>query len=138
MTNFTATARRDARAADALLRCTIVTLTLVTAAVHASLGGPLFTANAIGYAVLAVLMVVPGPFGHIRMLVRLALIAFTTATVGGWLLFGARFPLAYVDKAVEVALVMAVGFELWYVDGGPAGITRRARDAMQALLRAPR
>ena len=138
MTNFTATARRDARAAEALLRSTIVLLTVVTAAVHASLGGPLFTANAIGYAVLAVLMVVPGPLGHIRMLVRLALIAFTTATIGGWFLFGARFPLAYVDKAVEVALVMLVGFELWYVDGGPAGIARQTRVALQALLRAAR
>ena len=138
MTNITATARRDSRTAEALLRSTIVLLTLVTAAVHASLGGPLFTANAIGYAVLAVLMVVPGPLGHIRAFVRLALIAFTTATIGGWLLFGARFPLAYVDKAVEVALVMAVGFELWYVDGGPAGITRQARGAMQAVLRAVR
>jgi hypothetical protein len=138
MTNFSVTARRDARAADALLRSTIVTLTLVTAAVHASLGGLLFTANAVGYAVLAVLMVLPGPLGHFRMLVRLALIAFTVATIGGWLLFGVRFPLAYFDKAVEVALVMAVGFELWYVDGGPAGITRRVRDAMQAVLRAAR
>ena len=138
MTNITATARRDSRSAEAVLRSTIVLLTLVTAAVHASLGGALFTANAIGYAVLAVFMVLPGPLGHARALVRLALIAFTTATIGGWILFGVRFPLAYVDKAVEVALVMLVGFELWYVDGGPAGIARHARGALQALLRAAR
>ena len=138
MTNITATARRDARAADALLRSTIVLLTLVTAAVHASLGGLLFTANAIGYTVLAVFMVLPGPLAHVRALVRLTLVAFAAATIGGWLLFGARFPIAYFDKAVEVALVMAVGFELWYVDGGPAGITRQARGAMQAVLRAVR
>jgi hypothetical protein len=118
---------------SAALRLTLVGLTLATAAIHASLGGVLFTANAIGYAVLAGAMVLPGPLGHVRWLVRLALLGFTAATIGGWLLFGARFPLAYLDKAIEVALVGVVALELWRLDGGPFGIAREARQAVARL-----
>jgi hypothetical protein len=87
----------------------------------------LFFANAVGYTALAVAMVAPGPVGQIRWLVRVALIGFAMVTIGGWVMFGTRFPLAYLDKAIEVALIGAVGLELWFVDGGPAGVTRRAR-----------
>jgi len=109
------------------LRACIVALALTTAAIHASLGGFLFLMNAAGYIVLALAMIAPGPFGRIRWLVRLALIGFTAATIGGWLLFGARFPLAYLDKAVEVALIVLLGLELQLADGGPIGVARRAR-----------
>jgi hypothetical protein len=108
-----------------LLRIVIVGLILGTAGIHASLGGRLFTLNAISYTTLAVLMVVPGPISQIRWLVRLALIGFTTATIGGWLLFGARFPLAYIDKGIEVVLIAFLGFEVWLIDGGPTEIARR-------------
>src|SRR5436190_5765772 len=90
----------------ALVRALVVGLTLATAAIHASLGGLLFLANAVGYTTLAVAMIVPGPIGQVRWLIRLALIGFTTATVVGWLLVGSRFPLAYVDKAIEVVLIV--------------------------------
>jgi hypothetical protein len=122
---------------SAVSRLILVALTLATAAIHASLGGFLFTANAIGYAALAGAMVLPGPLGHARWLVRLALLGFTAATIGGWLLFGARFPLAYLDKAIEVALIGVVGLELWRQDGGPFGIVREARQ-LAARLRGPR
>jgi len=110
-----------------VLRIAVVALTLATAVIHARLGGLLFLANAVGYAVLALAMVVPGPLGRVRWLVRLALIGFTATTVVGWLLFGARFDLAYLDKAIEVALIGVLGLELWLVDGGPVAIARRAR-----------
>ena len=110
-----------------VLRLAVVALTLATAVIHARLGGLLFLANAVGYAVLALAMVVPGPLGRVRWLVRLALIGFTATTVVGWLLFGARFDLAYLDKAIEVALIGVLGLELWLVDGGPVAIARRAR-----------
>ena len=61
----------------------IVLLTLTTAAIHASLEGWLFAMNAVGYSALATLMIVPGPIGRYRWLVRLALLGFTAATIAG-------------------------------------------------------
>lgn len=108
-----------------VLRMIVVLLTLATAGIHASLGGMLFMANAAGYAVLALAMVAPGPVGRWRWLVRLALIGFTAATIGGWVAFGPRFGLAYLDKAIEVALIGILLLEQWHMDGGPVGVYRR-------------
>ena len=102
-------------------------LTLATAAIHASLGGMLFMANAAGYTILAIAMVIPGPVGKWRWLIRLALIGFTAATIGGWVAFGPRFGLAYLDKAIEVALIGVLLIEQWRSDGGPVGVYRRVR-----------
>jgi hypothetical protein len=110
-----------------VLRTSVVLLTLATAAIHASLGGMLFLANAIGYGVLALAMVAPGPAGRWRWLIRLALVGLTAATIGGWVAFGARFDLAYLDKAIEVALIGVLVIEQWQQDGGPVGIYRRVR-----------
>lgn len=127
--------RVDPRLGTAVLRSLVVALTLATAAIHASLGGLMFLANAVGYAILAVAMIVPGPMGGVRWIVRIALIGFAAATIGGWLLFGTRFPLAYLDKAIEVALIGVVGLELWLFDGGPIGIARQARRLIHRLAR---
>ena len=93
------------------LRGGVVMLTLLTAAIHASLGGLLFTMNAAVYLVLAVAMILPAiaPF---RWLARLALLGFASATIAGWLLFGARFQLAYIDKAIELALLCFLAIEV--------------------------
>lgn len=117
------------------LRAAIVGLTLATAAIHVSLGGILFLMNAIGYAVLALVMVLPGPFARLRWLARYALIGFTAVTVVGWLAFGARFDLAYLDKGIEVALIGLVLIESWVVDGGPLAVVRRARRVARSILR---
>jgi hypothetical protein len=118
----------------AVLRVAIVALTLATAQIHLTLGGMLFTLNAIGYSTLAVAMVLPGPFTHVRWLTRYALIGFTTATVVGWLAFGARFDLAYLDKAIEVTLIGLLLVESWVIDGGPLAAARRARRTMVHLF----
>jgi len=110
-----------------VLRAIVVALTLATAAIHASLGGMIFMANAVGYSVLALAMVVPGPLAPYRWLVRLALIGFAAVTVAGWLAFGARFELAYLDKAIEVALIGVLLVDQWRSDGGPIGVVRRIR-----------
>jgi hypothetical protein len=125
--------RTDSRLGSSVLRMLVVTLTLATAAIHASMGGLLFVANALIYVALAVVMIVPGPIGQVRWLVRLALIGFTTATIGGWLLFGARFPLAYIDKAIELGLIAVVAVELWRTDGGPIGVARHTRRLLGRL-----
>lgn len=123
-------------AATVILRVIVVTLALATAAIHATLGGTLFMLNAIGYTVLAGAMVLPGPFGRIRSLTRIALIGFTGATIAGWWLFGARFDLAYLDKAIELALVAVLAVELWRIDGGPLTLARRLRREATHLMRA--
>ena len=116
-----------------VLRATVVFLTLTTAAIHWSLGGLLFTLNAAGYAVLAAAMVAPAVFVEIRWLVRLGLIGFTAATIGGWVLLGPRFGLAYFDKAIEVSLIALLFVELWREDGGPLALANRAyRQVMHA------
>jgi hypothetical protein len=128
--------RADPRLGTIALRFLVVALTVATAAIHASLGGLMFLANAAGYTALAVAMILPGPIGHIRWLVRIALIGFAAATIGGWVLFGTRFPLAYLDKAIEVALIGVVGLELWRSDGGPLGVARQARRLIGRFARA--
>ena len=117
------------------LRAAIVALTLATAAIHATLGGTLFLMNAVGYAVLAIAMVLPGPVGRLRWLIRYALIGFTGVTVVGWLIFGARFDLAYIDKGIEVALIGLVLIESWVIDGGPLAVARRAVRIAGSFLR---
>jgi hypothetical protein len=109
------------------LRAIAVGLTSATAWIHASLGGMLFMANAVGYTVLAIALIAPGPVARYRWLIRLALVGFTAATVGGWVAFGARFDLAYLDKALEVALIGVLLIEQWQSDGGPVGVYRRLR-----------
>ena len=135
--------RSEPRIGTVAVRALVVGLTLATAAIHASLGGLLFMANAIGYSTLAIAMVVPGPIGQVRWLVRLALIGFASATIAGWVLFGTRFPLAYIDKSIELALIGVVALELWRLDGGPAGVLRSARHLVARVVgtrlsRAPR
>jgi hypothetical protein len=133
MATLNITDRVEPRLGTAVLRILVVVLTLATASVHASLGGLLFMANAVGYTTLAMAMIVPGPIGQVRWLVRLALIGFTTATIGGWLLFGTRFPLAYVDKGIEIVLIAVVAVELWRSDGGPVAVARQARGLVGRL-----
>lgn len=118
-----------------VLHATIVGLTLATAAIHSSLGGLLFTLNAIGYAVFASALVLPGPVGRARWLVRYGLIGFTTATIVGWVAFGARFDLAYIDKAIEAALVGLLLIESWTMDGGPLAVARRVQRLAASALR---
>ena len=135
MSPWSSFAKRATDPRLALLHAGIVGLTLTTAVIHASLGGALFTLNAIGYATLAVALLIPGPVASWRWLIRIGLAAFTSATIVGWLLFGARFGLAYVDKGVEVVLLLVVGLDLWLEDGGPTGILGRGRHAWSMLRR---
>jgi hypothetical protein len=112
--------------ADVALHLAIIGLTLATAAIHASLGGILFLANAAGYATLAIAMVAPLPIARrYRWLIRLALLGFTMATIAGWLAFGARFPLAYLDKGIEAFLVGCLVAEAYRLEGSPLEAVRR-------------
>ena len=136
MTVITRGSAAQVHPATVLLHATVVVLTLATAAIHASLGGVMFTANAVGYTVLAVAMVAPGAASRWRWLTRLTLIGFTAATIGGWVAFGARFDLAYLDKAIEGALIGGLLIEMWRSDGGPVGVYRRIRRLISNMARA--
>ena len=121
-----------------LLRLVIVVLTLATAYIHSTLGGPLFTANAVGYLVFAALMVAPiAIVSRYRWLVRVGLLGFTLVTIVGWLMFGGRFLLAYVDKTIEIGLVAALLLEMWRSDGGPIEVLRRLIGLGGEIIRKP-
>jgi hypothetical protein len=113
---------------DVVLVAGSVILTLATAYIHSTLGGLLFTLNAIGYTVLAVALIVPIPlFARFRWLIRLALLGFVLATIGGWVMFGARYDVAYLSKAIEVVLIGFLLVSIYRFDGGVAGVIAHLR-----------
>jgi hypothetical protein len=113
---------------DVALVAGTVILTLATAYIHSTLGGLLFTLNAIGYAVLAVALIVPIPlFARFRWLIRLGLLGFVLATIGGWIMFGARYDMAYLSKAIEVVLIGFLVVSIYRFDGGLAGVIAHLR-----------
>lgn len=106
----------------------VVVLTVATSYIHSTLGGLLFTLNALGYAALAIAMIVPIRLvNRFRWLVRLGLLGFTVATIGGWVLFGARYDVAYLDKGIEAVLVALLLVSIYRFDGGPAGVLSHLR-----------
>jgi hypothetical protein len=124
-------------AGDIALRAGIVCLALATGYIHATLGGPLFTLNALGYVVAAVAMIVPlGIAVRYRWLIRFGLIAYAAMAIVGWLLIGPRYDVAYLAKGIEVALISLLLLDFVRHDGNPIAVVRRASaDAIQALPR---
>jgi hypothetical protein len=121
-----------------LLRVAIVVLTLITAYIHTTLGNLMFMANAVGYVVLAVAMVAPLAIADkYRWLIRAALVGFTLATILGWVMFGARYWLGYLDKGLEVVLIALLVIEMMRYDGGPANVLRRLIDLGVTVVRYP-
>jgi hypothetical protein len=99
-----------------LLQGTIVLAAGATALIHILLafqfpGGvdPVFLLNGLGYLVLTALLFVPlPPLEPFRNLIRWALIIYTLITVLAWLFIGARSSIAYVDKAIEILLIICL------------------------------
>src|SRR2546425_5118325 len=95
------------RTSDVVIRAVIVGLTLATGYIHLTLGGTLFTLNGLGYGVAAIAMAIPlGLAIRFRWLVRLGLIGYAAAAIIGWYLTGPRYDVAYLAKAIEVALIV--------------------------------
>jgi hypothetical protein len=121
-----------------ILRVAIVVLALATGYIHLTLGGLMFLANALGYFVAAAAMVVPiAIFDRYRWLIRAGLLGFTLITIFGWVMFGGRFMLAYVDKAIEVGLIAALVVEMFRYDGGPVNVLRRLVQLGLTIVRMP-
>jgi hypothetical protein len=118
------------------LTVAIVDLTLITAYIHLTLGGTLFTLNALGYLALAAAVAVtalPHPFlRRFAWLSRLGLAAYTTATIVGYLVIGPYFTLGWVAKAVEVAILVLLAADLARLYGSPAGLLRAALGSVRS------
>ena len=123
------------------LTATIVELTLVTAYIHFTLGGALFTLNAAGYAVLAAAVAVgavPHPLlDRFSWLPRVGLAAFAAVTIGAYLVIGPYFTLGGVAKAVEVAILILIVADVIRVYGTPAGLARAALATLRPESRGP-
>lgn len=127
------------RATGAVLTASIVGLTLATAYIHATLGGLLFTLNALGYLGLAGLIVI-GAVAPIALVERfswfprLALIGYTAMTIGGYLVMGPYFTLGFIAKGIELALVALLVIDVVRVYGSPMALVRTALDSVAPVL----
>lgn len=95
----------------------ILELTLATALIHLSLGGTLFTLNAIGFlglgAAYLASAVLPMPFvRRLSWLPRVGLAGFALVTIGAYLLIGPYIALGWIAKGIELAIVGLVAVDL--------------------------
>ncbi len=91
-----------------VIRTGIILLTLGTALIHLQLNfpDPAFILSGLGYLALLAALFVPIPrIARYRHIIRWAFIGYTALIIFLWLLFGARTPIGYVDKVIEVALI---------------------------------
>ena len=125
------------RGTAVVLTAAIVALTLITAYIHFSLGGVLFTLNGLGYAGLAAAFLagsLPLPFlSSLTWLPRVGLAGFTAVTIAAYLVIGPYFSLGWIAKAVEVGILVLLAVDVVRVYGSPAGLVRAALGTLRAL-----
>jgi hypothetical protein len=110
---------------DVALRLAIVGLVLSTGYIHSTLGGLLFTLNALGYLAAAVALVIPLAVAvRFRWFVRIGLIGYAAATIIGWAIQGPYFTTAYIAKAIEVAIIALVAIDFARMDGNPLTVIK--------------
>ena len=127
------------RAAGFVVTAVIVALTAATAYIHLGLGGLLFTLNGLGYLGLAGLIVIgaAAPFALVdrfSWMPRLALMGYTLATIGGYLVMGPYFTLGFIAKGIEVVLIAALVVDVFRVYGSPMGMVRAAVTSVAPIL----
>ena len=130
---------KRSRAAGAVLTTAIVGLTLATAYIHSTLGGLLFTLNALGYLGLAALIVIgaAAPTALIERFSwfpRVALLGYTLLTIVGYLVMGPYFTLGFIAKGIEVALVTLLVIDIIRVYGSPMGLVRSALASVDPII----
>ena len=127
--------RTPLRASDVVLRAAIVGLALATGYIHSTLGGLLFTLNAVGYATAAVAIAIPLALAvRFRWVVRLGLIAYALTTIIGWAIQGPYYSTAFIAKGIEVALIALVAIDFARMDGNPVDVVKREFAAFTALV----
>lgn len=101
------------------MQTAIILLTLATAIIHLVLGIQfnlgMFILNGIGYIALLTALYLPQLRGQ-RKLIRWVLIAYTAVTVLAWVAIGERNAIGWIDKIIEVALIV-----LLYIEGRTFG-----------------
>ena len=127
------------RTFGAVLTAAIVGLTLATGYIHFTLGGVLFTLNALGYAGLAGLVVsgalAPMPIiERFSWFPRVALMGYAATTIVGYLVMGPYFTLGWIAKGIEVALIALVLVDIVRVYGSPMGLVRSAVSSLAPVL----
>ena len=128
-------ARVPLRTVDVAVRAAIVALTVATGYIHLTLGGLLFTLNALGYFVAAVAMIVPLALAvRFRWIVRVGLIGYAATAIVAWAVMGPYFSTAYVAKAIEVALIVLLVVDFARHDGNPVDVARRELAAFVSLI----
>lgn len=127
--------RTPLRATDVAIRATIVGLAAATGYIHLTLGGLLFTLNAIGYFTAAAAIVVPLALAvRFRWVVRLGLIGYAMSTIVGWAIQGPYYQTAYIAKGIEVALIVLVAIDFARIDGNPITVIKRELSAFSNLI----
>ena len=123
--------RPGSRALGVGLTAVIVALALATGYIHFTLGGLLFTLNALGYAGLAGLYVVgaaaPLPIiQRFSWFPRVALAGYAAMTIVGWAIQGPYYSTAFIAKGIEVALIALIAVDATRVYGSPVAMVRAA------------
>ena len=127
--------RTPLRLSDVVIRTAIVGLAIATGYIHLTLGGLLFTLNALGYFTAAIAMVVPLALAvRFRWFIRLGLMGYATTTIIAWAIQGPYFELAYIAKAIEVALIAMLVIDFARMDGNPVAVVKRELAALNAFV----
>ena len=127
--------RTPLRLSDVVIRTAIVGLAIATGYIHLTLGGLLFTLNALGYFTAAIAMVVPLALAvRFRWFIRLGLMGYATTTIIAWAIQGPYFELAYIAKAIEVALIAMLVIDFARMDGNPLAVVKRELAALNAFV----
>jgi hypothetical protein len=133
MTDTTRSAERALSPVDVALRVAIVGLALATGYIHSTLGGVLFTLNAVGYLVAAVAMVIPLSLAiRYRWVIRLGLMGYAATTIIGWAIQGPYYTTAYIAKAIEVTLIVVLAIDFARMDGNPVTVIKNEIASLKA------
>ena len=131
--------RTALRPVDVAIRAAIVALVLTTAYIHYTLGGLLFTLNALGYVTAAVAMVIPLALAvRFRWFIRLGLMGYAATAIVAWAIMGPYYSTAYVAKGIEVALITLLVIDFLRADGNPVAVVKRELAAGLAWVNARR
>lgn len=129
--------RLRTREAAMLLTAAIVVLVLTAGYIHFTIGsttsllGMLFYANAAGYVVLALALVVaawggPPLVQRFSWLPRVALLLYAAGSIGAYLVIGPYSTLGWITKAIELAIIVLLVVDIIRVHGSLGGLTRTA------------